>query len=169
MLSKGLNMEKIRKLLEKVVRIEKRFCVISLVIMLAINFAQVILRYVFNSPFAWSEEVILILLVWFGFICMSIDIEMDDHMALFGLYNMFSDFGKKVLDILRHVFLSVFFFFMTIYGYQLFRLALRKKLPASHLSQGLQFAPILVGGFIMCVFSLANLFDSILNKNRGIK
>ena len=54
--------------------------------MLVINFMQVLMRYVFNAPFAWSEEIILVLLVWFGFFCMSIDIFYDSHISLTGIY-----------------------------------------------------------------------------------
>jgi TRAP-type C4-dicarboxylate transport system permease small subunit len=156
-------MKKIREYLQLAINVEKWFCIISLVIMLMVNFVQVVMRYVFNEPFAWSEELILILLVWFGFICMSIDIYYDSHIALTGFYNKFNSKGKKVLNIFRHSFLSVFFAFMIVYGKQLLDISLRKRLPASHLSQGLQFAPMLIGGVIMLIFSLVNLLSVITN------
>ncbi len=156
-------MKKIRFYLEKLVNFEKWFCVISLTIMLVINFMQVLMRYVFNAPFAWSEEIILVLLVWFGFFCMSIDIFYDSHISLTGIYSHLNEKGKKILNIFKHFLLSAFFFYMVVYGKQLLAISMRKKLPASHISQGFQFAPMMIGGFIMFVFSLINLASVITN------
>ena len=158
-------MKTVQKIIDKVVDCEKRICVVFLVVMMLINFAQVLLRYVFSKPFNWSEEIILLVLVWFGFICMSIDIRQDSHAAITGVYNKFPPFLKKIADIIRHGLLSVFFALMINYGFQLFELAMRKKLPASQLSQGWQYAPVILGGCLMFFFSVINLLSVFMDKD----
>ncbi|MDR3258760.1 MAG: TRAP transporter small permease [Fusobacteriaceae bacterium] len=160
-------METVRKVLKRLLYIEKKMCVIFLIIMLFINFAQVLFRYVINQPFSWSEEIILIFLSWFGFLCMSIDIENDSHVAIVGLYSKFSPSLKKIADIVRHGLLSTFFALMIKYGYQLTAMTIRKKMPASQLSQGWQYAPLLLGGIIMFTFSIVNLISVFIGKKEN--
>jgi len=160
-------MGNLRKILNKLISIQKKVCVTLLILMLFINFAQVLLRYVFNKPFSWSEEIILTMLVWFGFICMSIDIGNDSHVAITGVYDKLSKPLKKVADLIRHGLLTIFFALMIKYGHQLLNISMRKKMPATGLSQGWQSAPLLIGGIIMFFFSLVNLL-SVFFKEKDI-
>ena len=72
---------------KKIIKVEKALGALSLFIMLVICFSAVIMRYVFNDPWTWSEEVILVILVIFGYLCISIDVYNDEHIALTFLYN----------------------------------------------------------------------------------
>ena len=65
---------KLDQFFRKVVSLERIVGAILLLVMLVICFAAVIMRYVFVNPIIWSEEVILVLLVIFGYICISIDV-----------------------------------------------------------------------------------------------
>lgn len=155
----------IKKIFDKLIELEKLVCISLLAVMLAICFLQVVMRYVFNKPFAWSEEVILILLIWFGFICMSIDVRSDTHIAITGVYSKLPVFLQKACDILRHVLLSGFFFLMVKYGWQIYQVTSKSKLPASQWSKGLQFLPMVIGGAIMLLFSLVNLVQLFLKND----
>ena len=44
------------------------FSMIMIVAMLLLVFANVVLRYIFNSGIYWSEELALVLEVWFIFL-----------------------------------------------------------------------------------------------------
>ena len=101
-------MSKIRKYLGYVVKAEQYICCVLLVIMLAVCFAAVVMRYAFSKPLVWSEEVILTMLIWFGFMCISIGTFGDSHIAIEGAYNCFPAPVKKACDLLRHVLLMVF-------------------------------------------------------------
>ena len=158
-------MKVVKKIVDWIVSIQKKVSVIFLIIMIIINFAQVLFRYVLNQPFRWSEEIILTLLIWFGFTCMSIEIATDSHVAITGIYEKFSDNMKKTADALRHSLLAIFFGLMTKYGYQLLMVSIRKKMPASGISQGWQSAPLFIGGLVMCFFCIAN-FISIFTKEK---
>ena len=77
--------------------------------MLVICFSAVIMRYVFNDPWTWSEEVILVIIVIFGYLCISIDVYNDEHIALTFLYNAVHKWAKTALDCLRHILIGGFF------------------------------------------------------------
>ena len=46
---------------------EKYYCIATMLIMLVLAFCQVVLRYVFNKPWSWSDEIILMVLAWFSY------------------------------------------------------------------------------------------------------
>lgn len=159
-------MRKVRKVLDKLIQLERYICCVLLVIILAICFGSVVMRYAFNKPWSWSEEVIIVFLVWFGFLCMSIETYNDTNIAITGLYNVMPAPLKKACDILRHVLLMVFFYLMTKDSWRIFLLNSRKRLPASRWNQGLQYFPMLLGGALMLVFSLINIIGTLVGEVR---
>jgi len=67
---------------------------IMIVAMLLLVFANVVLRYVFNSGIYWSEEVALLLMVWTAFIAMAIGVEKSMHISISIFYNKFPKWLK---------------------------------------------------------------------------
>ena len=159
-------LKNIRKVLDKLIKVERIVCCLLLVVILAICFVSVIMRYFLNNPLSWSEEVIIVLLVWFGFLCMSVETYNDTNIAITGFYTSLPAGARKVCDILRHVVLTVFFYLMTTNSWKIFVINSRKRLPASHWNQGLQYFPIVLGGALMLVFSILNLIGTLIGEKR---
>lgn len=157
-------MSNIRKYLGYVVKVEKYICCALLVIMLTVCFGAVIMRYAFSKPLVWSEEVILTMLIWFGFMCISIGAFGDSHIAIEGAYNLFPAGMKKVCDLLRHVLITALGCLMVYYGWKVFKINLLKRLPATHWPQGIQYFPMVFGGALTAVYSLVNLIECIMGK-----
>ena len=156
-------MEHIRNVLNKIARVKRYICAVLLTVMLVITFIQVVLRYCFNAPFSWAEEVILMFLVSFGYICMSLEILTDSHVAISFLYNKLPPQMRKILDLIRHGLLAFFFVNMIRYGFIITRLNVYKRQPASGLSQGWLFLPLVAGGFFMLVYSIFNFLHALIN------
>ncbi|HWP50718.1 MAG TPA: TRAP transporter small permease [Clostridia bacterium] len=152
----------VRRAMDKVINFKRNICAVLLIIMTSITFVQVVMRFVFRAPFSWAEEVTLMFLVWFGYICMSIDIYTDSHAALYFLYNKLPPVLKKFADLLRHGALFWLFWEMIKYGWIITKMNLPKPQPATHFSQGWLFAPLVVGGLFMVLYSLANLLAALL-------
>lgn len=159
-------MKRVEKLLKGIVQVERYICCGLLMIMLAVCFLSVIMRYVFNSPLVWSEEVILSALIWFGFLCISIGVKNDEHIAIEGVYNKLPLKAQKCCDVFRHVLLLAFSVFMMTEGYKIFQINLLKNLPATGWNQGIQYFPMVVGGALMTVFSLCNLIAVFLPRDK---
>ena len=159
-------LKNIRKVLDKVIKLERIICCVLLVCILVVCFTSVVMRYCFNSPLSWSEEVIIVLLVWFGYLCMSVETYNDASISITGLYTMLPKSVQKVCDVMRHVLLTVFFYLMTTNSWKIFVLNSRKRLPASHWNQGLQYFPIVLGGTLMLIFSVINLIGALVNEKR---
>ncbi len=153
---------KIRHALDKLVEFKRHICALLLTIMLAITFVQVVMRFVFRAPFSWSEEATLMFLVWFGYICMSIDIYTDGHAALYFLYNKMPPALRKGADLLRHGLLGWLFVQMTIYGSTITKMNIPKPQPATRFSQGWLFAPLVVGGIFMVLYAAFNFIAALI-------
>lgn len=162
-------MAKIKKGLGYIVTAEQYICCVLLVTMLLVCFVAVVLRYIFSRPLVWSEEVILTCLIWFGFMCISIGVYKNDHIAIEGVYHMSPPLIRKAFDILRHVLLLVFSCLMIYYGWSILKINIPKRLPATRWSQGIQFLPMVFSGVLMTVFSVVNLIETLGmgKKQRG--
>ena len=159
-------LQKIRKVCDKFIKLERIICCVLLVAILAVCFWSVVMRYCFNSPLSWSEEVIIVLLVWFGYLCMSVETYKDADIAITGFYTILPKKAQKVLDVMRHVLLTVFFYLMYTNSWKIYLLNAKRRLPASHWNQGLQYLPIVIGGVLMFVFSIMNLVGTLIGEKR---
>lgn len=159
-------MSKVKRYLGYLVKLEQWICCVLLVIMLVVCFGAVVMRYVFSKPLVWSEEIILTMLIWFGFLCISIGAYGDTHIAIEGAYNLFPSAMRKGCDILRYFLLTVFGCLMVYFGWQVFKINLMKRLPASHLSQGVQYFPIVFGGALTALYSIVNLVEYLTGKQK---
>lgn len=157
-------MSRIRKYLGYVVTAEKYICCVLLVVMLVVCFGAVVMRYAFSKPLVWSEEVILTMLIWFGFLCISIGAFGDSHIAIEGVYNLFPSMARKGCDLLRHILLLGVGCLMVYFGWQVFQINLMKRLPATHWPQGLQYFPMVLGGALTAVYSAVNLVECLTGK-----
>ena len=146
-----------KKLLKMLDRFMEVFSVTSLAIMLSLTVFQVVMRYVFNKPTSWSEEITLFALVWFGYVAMAIGVRKDTHISLEFLYDNLGDKGKKALDIFRYSLLLALAVMMTIYAFPMIKIGLTNNMPATGISRAVLYAPALVGGLLMSLFSLVNL------------
>ena len=79
----------------------------------------------------------MILLVWFGYLCMPIDIFriLMQHYIFFFIIKLPSPV-KKAADLVRHGLLIWLFVEMMIYGMTITKLNLPKLQPATRISQG---------------------------------
>lgn len=163
-------MVNIKKYLGYAVKAEQYICCALLVLMLIVCFGAVVMRYVFSKPLVWSEEVILTMLIWFGFLCISIGAFGDSHIAIEGAYNLFPAPMKKGCDLARYLLLTVIGCMMIGFGWQVFKINMMKRLPATHWPQGIQYFPMVFGGVLTTLYSLVNLIECLTGiKKQGGK
>ena len=69
---------------------------------------QVILRFGFNSPTKWSEEVALISLVWFGMLAAAICVQRDTHVSITFFYDLLPNRGRFALELIIQLLIGSF-------------------------------------------------------------
>jgi TRAP-type C4-dicarboxylate transport system permease small subunit len=156
-----------KKLLRTLDRFMEVFSVASLVIMLTLTVFQVVMRYVFNKPTSWSEEITLFTLVWFGYVAMAIGVRKDTHISLEFLYDHLGAKGKKILDIVRYSLLLALALMMTYYSFPMIKIGMTNAMPATGISRAVLYAPALFGGLLMSLFSLVNLIAACTKEMKS--
>lgn len=131
--------------------------------MVLIIFANVVLRYGFNSGLMWSEEVALLLAVWFGFISLALGIKQNLHinLTLISEHRM-SDRTNRILDILRGIVYLAIGLAMLVFGWKLSKMTMGSIMPATLWPAGILYAVLPLSGFVVIYEAAADLagFDT---------
>lgn len=126
--------------------------------MVAIVFANVVLRYAFQSSILWSEEISLLLCVWFIFISFGLGIKQRLHITI----NLFhrERVGKLVnlvLDVLAEAVAIVIGGTMIIYGARLVQFTMTSIMPATKWPAGILYIVVPFSGLIIVLEAILHL------------
>ncbi|OHD13866.1 MAG: hypothetical protein A2Z96_07530 [Spirochaetes bacterium GWB1_48_6] len=152
---------------------------LMMVAMVLITFVNVVLRYGFNSGLIWSEEVSLLLDVWFIFVAMSLGVKQDLHinLSLIAEHRM-TERIDRVLTIIRGVVYLVIGLAMLVYGWKLAAMTMSSIMPATKWPAGLLYGILPISAIVIIYEAIADLFhfdtkdlavDRYLSGETGIK
>lgn len=82
-----------------VVNAEKFALYILISAAFGLTFLQVVLRYLFDSPLVWTDELVRYLFVWIVMVGAGASIRFDGHFALTALVATLSDKWKRLLAV----------------------------------------------------------------------
>lgn len=114
-----------------VIRKMNEIAIISLfTIIICTVFLQVVARYVFNSPPAWSEELARYCQVWMVLLTSSICIRKGSHLAVDYLTHNLSGRLKRWLGIFSHTLIIFYLGAVLYYGFVLVKVGQFQYSPA---------------------------------------
>lgn len=148
----------VKKTMDAINAFTALICHALLVIITGVTVLQVVLRYAFNQPTSWSEEIALLCLIWFGFLAIAVGIRRHEHVAITFLRDLMPGKAATVLDYMAQVAIIVFMFAVVRYGADLTALMGAQILPASRLPKTLLYGPALFGGSLGCLNAFTNVF-----------
>lgn len=132
--------------------------------MVAILIAHIFCRYILNNSLTWSEELLKILLVWFGMLSVSLLAIRREHVAIV----VFKEhMPKKVSAVLSKVtqVLTLIICVVVIYvGVQYVLAAGYRPTPALGLPYGYAYAAIPVSFFFVTIYEFRNLLVDLTGK-----
>jgi len=97
--------------------IEANASAILLMLMLAILFAQVVLRYIFNAPTAWSEEVARYMFIWFAYLSASMCALSNTHIRIDTMVMIWPRIIRPYMFFVGNLIFFLFCLFTTYYGW----------------------------------------------------
>ena len=106
-------MEKLRNTLNKVLNL---LAGLSMTVMVVLTTYQVIVRYVFNSPSTWSEELVGYLFGWSTMLGATIVSGERGHMNIPVLVDRFNPTMRKVFHIFAEVIAFIFSAAILVFG-----------------------------------------------------
>ena len=78
---------------------------------------EVIMRYLFNSPTIWVNEVSRFLQIWATYLALTYSFHKQDFIRITVIYDRLNENGKKLLDFISFVFIIIFSSFVVYYGW----------------------------------------------------
>ena len=78
---------------------------------------EVIMRYLFNSPTIWVNEVSRLLQIWATYLALTYSFHKQDFIRITVIYDRLNETGKKILDFISFIFIIIFSCFVVYYGW----------------------------------------------------
>ena len=78
---------------------------------------EVIMRYLFNSPTIWVNEVSRFLQIWATYLALTYSFHKQDFIRITVIYDRLNENGKKILDFISFIFILIFSSFVVYYGW----------------------------------------------------
>ncbi|MBZ9797189.1 TRAP transporter small permease [Mesorhizobium sp. ES1-4] len=129
----------------------------GLTVMTIIIFWQVFSRYVLNRSPSWTESFSVLLMGWFIFLGAAVGVRERTHLGFDVLLYILPASAKAVLRSISDLVVLAFGAGMIVYGVQLARLTWNTVMPSLALPGGVSFLPVILGGALVCLFSLERL------------
>ena len=136
----------------------------SLVFLVLLTSAQVVMRYVFDSPLTWAEEFIGVVMIYFGLIGGSWGIRRGIHIALEVFVERFMRFLKGFTRWLEVFVYFAMGLFEIIFGVKIMLLTQYQILPATGIKVSYTYAALPIAGALMISFSVEALVKTIRER-----
>jgi len=78
---------------------------------------EVVMRYLFNSPTIWVNEVSRFLQIWATYLALTYSFHKRDFIRITVIYDRLNETGKKILDFISFIFIIIFSCFVVYYGW----------------------------------------------------
>lgn len=153
-------------ILEKLIR-----CALTLLFIAMVGsiFYQIVLRYIFNSANAWSEELARYTFVWQVLLGAAVAVRKGRHMQIDFFLEKFSPKGRLIIDVTMKAVVLYFFFVVAQKGTDLFYLTQRQQSTGLAIPMSWIYLAIPVGSVLMILFTLEEIALKYLpgDQNKG--
>ena len=152
--------------------VEKVLCALSgtlLVIFTLLTLVQVVLRYVFEMPLSWSEQLARYLFIWMLMLYMPVLMRRGNNL---GFDLIISHFSEKAQDIFWLVCESLIAGFAGLYCYYSIQLCIKfskKVLVGLGIKANWVYSAQIVGAGLLCLFCIELIINRIIAMKNGKK
>lgn len=130
---------------------------VALSSMILVVTLQVMTRKLFNFVFFWSEEVTLVLLVWFAFMGIAIGFREDLHLGMDSVVDLLPPKPKRAVELLIEACIFAFGLYLVVYGWEFTVLMLDSTLPATKLPNSVVYFVMPISGVMTCAYSALHI------------
>lgn len=162
-------MQQLRKFVLTVDTWLETFALLALLSMICIVIMQVVTRKLFNFVFFWSEEVTLLLLVWFAFMGMAIGFRENLHLAMDTIDSYLPVKLVKVLDRFIEICTFAFGLYLIIQGFDFTVLMNESTMPATKMPSSVLYAVMPVSGVMVCAYAVLQFFGVDTRRHQGLE
>jgi len=157
----GNSMGKVKRILDKSVDFTT---ILILIVLVCVTFLQVIGRYIFQNPPAWTEELARYLAVWLTFLGAAMAFRSGNHLGIDFFTSMMPKGLQKVVSIVISLLLCSILAIFVWKGYNMADFVSRQLSPAMRISMKIPYAAIPVGSALMLFEVINNLYRTLLRR-----
>ncbi len=130
-------------------------------------FLQVLFRYVFNSPLAWTEELSVFMFIWMTFLAGYVGARRGKHIGVDAIKSALPDMGSRILEFIANA-VSAIFFFIIVYSTTLFLPKLMTQTsPALGLPMAYVYMIMIIGSLFMGIWYTALAIHSLTHVDEA--
>jgi TRAP-type C4-dicarboxylate transport system permease small subunit len=148
-------------------RVNAGLIVAMIAAMVALVFANVVGRYLFNRSFIWAEELSQYLMVWVTFLGAGLALRYGRHVAMDLLHSVLPDPAARALRAALALVTIAFLLALTVLGFQLVVFAWPQETPAMNISAGLPYLAVPLGALVYLVHILL-MFRDIVDQRYAV-
>ncbi|NSW92898.1 MAG: TRAP transporter small permease [Firmicutes bacterium] len=155
---------RVKRLLDWTEKISLALMALLFTVMVASIFLQVILRYLFSSANAWSEELARYTFVWLVLLGSAVAARRNKHMNIEFFIDKFPPYLKKIIQLLLYSLIIAFLFVLIRYGFNLAAMTQKQKSTGLRIPMSWAYLAIPVGSILMLVYALEDIFCKLFPK-----
>jgi len=156
----------VEKVLERGMTPLRKFTYIAVTVLFGsqviVVFAQVIWRFVFDSPFSWSEELARYLQVWLILLMSAVCIRKGRHLAVDYVTHNLSFELQRVFKLISLLAILAYVIVVIVFGIKMIAVAGAQKTPAMQIPIGIIYLAFPITGTFMFLETLV-AFVKVVN------
>jgi TRAP-type C4-dicarboxylate transport system permease small subunit len=135
--------------------------VAGLMAIVAVVAWQVFGRYILNSSPTWAENLALVLVLYVTLIGAAVGVRDAGHIGMDSLLVLAPERIRNRIELVIHVLVGAFGGFMAWNGWILGESVAAYKLPNIELSEAVRYAPLVISGLMIILFSVEHLVSAL--------
>jgi TRAP-type C4-dicarboxylate transport system permease small subunit len=132
-------------------------CLVLIVAMTVVTFAQVFFRFVVVHSLPWSEEFSRYALVWASFLGASIALKRGLHIGVGAFVAKLPKEKRRLIYLITLVMITFFLIVVIVKGVQMASFNMKQSSPAMRIPMGFPYLAIPVGSLVMVIHLLDEL------------
>ncbi len=128
--------------------------IVSLSVMVIVLAINVFLRYVVHRPFAWGEEISVLMVVWLVFAGAGLVHERDQHVAISYIFDLFSARWRKAMLLFGNICVLAVLSVHLVSSFSLTKIQMKSTMISIDLPMGLFAVAVIVGILTMLVYTI---------------
>jgi len=138
---------------------------IMMIVLTAVTFLEVILRYVFNSPTSWSSELSRFLLIWITMTGASVVTRHCSHLTMgFSLHRFVEENISRYIKAFMNICITTAMIILCYFSYRVVTITGGAITPGLNIPMYIPWAALPVNAAIMSLFLVGDTFKLIILK-----
>lgn len=136
-------------------------------IMIAIVFAAVVLRYAFNSPIGWSDELAKIAFTWLVFLGGAVGVRRGAHIGIDAVVVILPSGFRRLVALVADLLVVLILLVFVYYGVLLAQMTAAIVTPSLRLPVGFVYSAAPLGAFLMLLHQLGHVASTYFGHGAG--